>query len=154
MRSLRAISGGGTGALAGVARSASSKEVLETREFLSRDLVARQTTEGAGRWTYCKYCYKNVQPFILIEETPIIREPLSCCSECGAGLESWSRRRDGPRIPPRTDSSRLVTHHHPSIRAFLVTEIVQGFAADKSPRIPRLQAAQTYRTTQVSSRSF
>jgi len=36
--------------------------------------------KGAGRWVYCKYCYKNVMPIIDEDEDLIV------CRECGYGL--------------------------------------------------------------------
>jgi len=47
---------------------------------LSRNDRRRLGKKGAGRWIYCKYCYKNV--------LPVIDEPegLIVCSECGYGL--------------------------------------------------------------------
>ncbi len=56
-------------------------------------IITTRTTRGAGRWAYCKYCYKNVQPVILIEESRIERQRLLCCSECGSGLEVLERTR-------------------------------------------------------------
>lgn len=38
------------------------------------------------RWMYCKYCYKNVLPRLLVEEVDGQRYVMEICSECEAGL--------------------------------------------------------------------
>ena len=47
--------------------------------------ISELVSGGAGRWMYCKYCYKTVRPIRLLEnvfgETAMV-----VCSECGAGL--------------------------------------------------------------------
>lgn len=57
-----------------------------------------RTTKGAGRWTYCKYCYKNVQPFIFTEDWEVGWQRLLCCSECGSGLQVIDRVGVGPGL--------------------------------------------------------
>ena len=47
---------------------------------LSRNDRRSLGKKGAGRWVYCKYCYKNVLP--VIDES----EGLIVCSERGYGL--------------------------------------------------------------------
>lgn len=57
------------------------------------------TRERGPRWTYCKFCYKSVPTFVLVER---VRKPLGrgmpvgyvtrtlCCNECDAGLDQQS----------------------------------------------------------------
>lgn len=52
------------------------------------DITCTLTKGGWGRWVYCKYCYRNVAPYDLREESKdsgITR--LCVCSECGGGLD-------------------------------------------------------------------
>jgi hypothetical protein len=71
--------------------------------------------DGIGRWVYCKYCYKNVRPVVMMEELPPAAHwppsEMVLCSECSAGLtapvaigeggvkEGWRRT---PWIHPAT----------------------------------------------------
>lgn len=41
-------------------------------------LISKYGRPKIGRWIYCKYCYKNIQPFVDFD--------LIKCSECQAGL--------------------------------------------------------------------
>ncbi len=53
---------------------------LKNENLTSKERIKLGKTKGIGRWIYCKYCYKNVQP---VEDTA---EMLIICSECGYGL--------------------------------------------------------------------
>lgn len=44
------------------------------------ELLSRYGQPKLGRWVYCKYCYKNVQPILAFYDGLIE------CSECKAGL--------------------------------------------------------------------
>jgi hypothetical protein len=57
----------------------------------SEKITVTRTTKGAGRWTSCKDCYKNVQPFIFTEDWEVGWQRLLCCSECGSGLRIINR---------------------------------------------------------------
>ncbi len=47
--------------------------------------------KGYGRWIYCKYCYKNVQPYYLEEELDIVvksvKQVIIGCPICTSGLK-------------------------------------------------------------------
>jgi hypothetical protein len=48
------------------------------------------SSDGVGRWVYCKYCYKNVRPVVMMEELPPAANwppsEMILCAECSAGL--------------------------------------------------------------------
>jgi len=56
---------------------------------LKGNAVARHATSsrGFGRWTYCKYCYKNVRP------VPDYVECVVVCDSCGAAMDLINWRK-------------------------------------------------------------
>jgi hypothetical protein len=57
------------------------------------EVVTTRTTQGAGRWAFCNYCYRHVQPYILMEESRFERSRILRCSECDSGLLLLERTR-------------------------------------------------------------
>lgn len=44
-------------------------------------------TTGAGRWVYCKYCYRSVLPLVVDESLDGRRQVMVRCSRCDHGLD-------------------------------------------------------------------
>lgn len=64
-------------------------------------IKCRASRGGAGRWIYCKYCYKNVLPTVFEEESDIVGyQKLAVCSECGSGLDILERRHPEGWVKP------------------------------------------------------